>query len=34
MEVDVELDKNIDHQLQDLEIQVIFEGLENEEYKQ
>ena len=33
MEVDVELDRKIDHQLQDLETQVIFEGLETKDYK-
>ena len=33
MEVDIELDRKIDHQLQDLETQVIFEGLEIEDYE-
>ena len=33
MEVDIELDRKIDHQLQDLETQVIFEGLETEDYE-
>ena len=33
MEVDIELDRKIDHQLQDLETQVIFEGLETKDYE-
>ena len=33
MEVDAELDRKIDHQLQDLETQVIFEGLETKDYE-
>ena len=33
MKVDIELDRKIDHQLQDLETQVIFEGLETKDYE-